>query len=181
METGTDALARHVVSTAFADLPSEVVHEAKRRIADVIGAGLSGSTTPVGERIRKFAQKNTQAGTALIWGSDTRVAPAYAALANGTMAFHLELDDVHRTSHTHPGVTTIPAALALAEQNHLAGKDLLAAVVLGYDAQARVEWPSALRSMSIARISRREPWEYSARQPLRQNCSSLTRRRPAAR
>ncbi len=138
METGTDALARHVVTTGFADLPAEVVHEAKRRIADVIGAGLSGSTTPVGERIRRFAQKNAQPGTASIWGSDTRVAPAYAALANGTMAFHLELDDVHRTSHTHPGVTTIPAALALAEQNGLSGKDLLAAVVLGYDAQARV-------------------------------------------
>ena len=66
------------------------------------------------------------------------MAPAYAALANGTMAFHLELDDVHRTSHTHPGVTTIPAALALAEQNGLGGRDLLLAVVLGYDAEARV-------------------------------------------
>ncbi|MFH1603583.1 MAG: MmgE/PrpD family protein, partial [Pseudomonadota bacterium] len=138
METGTDALARHVVSTNFADLPPEVVHEAKRRIADVIGAGLSGSTTPVGERIRRFAQKNAQPGTAAIWGSDARVSPAYAAMANGTMAFHLELDDVHRTSHTHPGVTTIPAAIALAEQNGLSGKEVLAAVVLGYDAQARV-------------------------------------------
>lgn len=138
METGTDALARHIVTTNFADLPKEVVHEAKRRIADVIGAGLSGSTTAVGERIKRFAQKNAQAGSATIWGSATRVAPAYAALANGTMAFHLELDDVHRTSHTHPGVTTIPATLALAEQNGASGKEVLAAVVLGYDAQARV-------------------------------------------
>jgi len=138
METGTVALARHIVTTNFADLPPDVVHEAKRRIADVVGAGLSGSTTPVGDRIRKFAQKNAQPGTAAIWGSNTCVSPAYAAMANGTMAFHLELDDVHRTSHTHPGVTTIPAALALAEQNGLSGKDVLAAVVLGYDAQARV-------------------------------------------
>lgn len=138
MQTATAALGQHIVTTSFEDLPPEVVCEAKRRIADVIAAGLSGSTTPVGARIKKFAQKNSQAGTATIWGSDTRVAPAYAALANGTMAFHLELDDVHRTSHTHPGVTTIPAALALAEQNGLGGKDLLVAVVLGYDAQARV-------------------------------------------
>lgn len=138
MQTATGALARHVVTTNFGDLSPEVVREAKRRIADVIAAGLSGSTTPVGARIKKFAQKNAQAGAAAIWGSDTRVAPAYAALANGTMAFHLELDDVHRTSHTHPGVTTIPAAMALAEQHGLCGKDLLAAVVLGYDVQARV-------------------------------------------
>lgn len=138
MQTATGALAQHIVATNFGDLAPEVVHEAKRRIADVIAAGLSGSKTPVGARIRQFAQKNSRAGTAAIWGSDTRVAPAYAALANGTMAFHLELDDVHRTSHTHPGVTTIPAALALAEQSGLTGKDLLVAVVLGYDAQVRV-------------------------------------------
>ena len=138
METATDALARHIVTTDFADLPPEVVHEAKRRVADVIGAGLSGSTTPVGERIGLFAQKNAHPGSATIWGSRTPVSPAYAALANGTMAFRLELDDVHRTSHTHPGVTTIPAAIALAEQMGLSGKEVLAAVVLGYDAQARV-------------------------------------------
>ena len=138
MQSATGALARHIVSTDFEDLPPLVVFEAKRRIADVIGAGLSGSTTPVGIRIKEFARCNAQAGTAAIWGSDTRIAPAYAALANGTMAFHLELDDVHRTSHTHPGVTTIPAALALAEHYGLGGKDLLVAAVLGYDVQVRV-------------------------------------------
>ena len=138
MQTATGALARHIVQTSFQDLSPEVVWEAKRRIADVIGAGLSGSTTPVGARMNDFARKRGQAGNAVIWGSGTRSSPAYAALANGTTAFHLELDDVHRTSHTHPGVTTIPAAIALAEENRLRGKDLLTSVVLGYDVQIRV-------------------------------------------
>lgn len=138
MRTASGELARHIVAANFRDLPAEVVLDAKRRVADVIAAGLSGSTTPVGTRIRAFAQKNGQSGKAAIWGSDARAAPAYAAMANGTMAFHLELDDVHRTSHTHPGVTTIPAALALAEHKALSGADLLLAVVLGYDAEVRV-------------------------------------------
>jgi 2-methylcitrate dehydratase PrpD len=138
LQTATGALARHTVCTEFAVLSRDVVWEAKRRIADVIAAGLSGSTTAVGARIAKFAGENGKAGKALLWGSTMRASPAYAALANGTMAFHLELDDVHRTSHTHPGVTTIPAAIALAEEKGLSGKDLIAAVVLGYDAQIRV-------------------------------------------
>ena len=168
MQTATGALARHIVATNFEDLPPEVVREAKRRIADVIAAGLSGSTRPVGARIIKFAQKNAHAGTAAIWGSDTRVAPAYAALANGTMAFHLELDDVHRTSHTHPGVTTIPAAMALAEQNGLCGKDLLVAV------------GPARRSPATAATWRRERWAYSGRLPRQSSCSGLTQTRPVA-
>ena len=64
MQSATGALARHIVATDFGDLPTEVVREAKRRIADVVAAGLSGSTTPVGARIKKFAQKNAHAGTA---------------------------------------------------------------------------------------------------------------------
>ena len=40
MKTATGALARHIVTTHFGDLSPEVVREAKRRIADVIAAGL---------------------------------------------------------------------------------------------------------------------------------------------
>lgn len=138
MQTATRALARHIVETRFDALPRDVVREAKRRIADVIGAGLSGSTTPVGTRAKNFATAFGRDGTARIWGFGVGCSPAYAAMANGTMAFHLELDDVHRSSHTHPGVTTIPAAIATAEANHLSGRDLITAVVLGYDAQIRV-------------------------------------------
>jgi 2-methylcitrate dehydratase PrpD len=90
METAARALATQIAKTGFEDLSREVVWEAKRRIADVIGAGLSGSTTPVGARIADFAQENSKVGNAAVWGSGIRVAPAYAAMANGTMAFHLE-------------------------------------------------------------------------------------------
>lgn len=138
MQTATAALAELIVKTRFEDLPSEVVWEAKRRIADVIGAGLAGSITSVGTRITEFATDMGNSGNCLIWGTGKRSSPAYAALANGTMTFHLELDDVHRTSNTHPGVTTIPAALALAEARGLSGKELLTSVVMGYEAQIRV-------------------------------------------
>ncbi len=138
MQTATGALAELIVRTTFDSLPSTVVWEAKRRIADVVGAGLAGSQTPVGKRIAEFASGPGKSGHCVIWGSDERTSPAHAALANGTQTFHLELDDVHRTSNTHPGVTTIPAALALAESLRLSGRALLTSVILGYEAQIRV-------------------------------------------
>lgn len=137
MSTASQKMAEFICNTSYEKLPAEVRAEAKLRIADVIGAGLSGSQTPV-HKLGEFAAQKGGAGEATIWGSGKKTSPAYASLANGTMVFHLELDDVHRTSHTHPGVSVVPAALALCEQRGLGGKDLINAVVIGYDATIRV-------------------------------------------
>jgi 2-methylcitrate dehydratase PrpD len=94
-------LAKFIVDTDFDSLPADVVRIAKERIADVVGAGLSGSTTQAA-KIVDYVSETAPAGKATIWGTGKTAAPEYAALANGTMTFHLELDDVHRTSHTPP-------------------------------------------------------------------------------
>ncbi|PZE22347.1 MmgE/PrpD family protein [Paenibacillus xerothermodurans] len=138
MKTAAYALAEQVAGIGYHDLPKDVIHEAKRRIADVIGIGLSGSKGPAGRPIQAFAAEQGGAGRAVIWGSNRTTSPAFAALANGTMTFHMELDDVHRTSHTHPGVSVIPAAMALCEERGLSGKDLLLATVLGYEVEIRI-------------------------------------------
>jgi 2-methylcitrate dehydratase PrpD len=64
--------------------------------------------------------------------------PALAALANAAAVFHMELDDVHRTSHTHPAVTTVPTVLAVAEAGWRGGRGVIEAIVAGYEAQTRV-------------------------------------------
>lgn len=137
MSTASQKLGEYIYNTKYDLLPEEVKKEAKARIADVIGIGLSGSKTDAA-KIEKFCISKGGEGEATVWGSGNKTSPAYASLANGTMVFHLELDDVHRTSHTHPGVSCIPAAIALCEEKHLSGKDLIEAVVVGYDASIRI-------------------------------------------
>lgn len=134
--TCTELLGKYVAETAFDRLPEEVVSQAKLRILDVVGIGLSGSRTDAA-RIGNFCRSHGGEGGATIWGSGLKTAPTYAALANATMTFHLELDDVHRTSHTHPGVSCIPAAMAIAEEKHMSGRELIEAVVVGYDSAIR--------------------------------------------
>jgi 2-methylcitrate dehydratase PrpD len=82
---------------------------------------------------------------------DTVPARAIAAVApwgtgdTGRKAFHfgglahiLELDDLHRTSVTHPGTVIIPAAAALAEAGNADGRAFLTAVLHGYEATCRI-------------------------------------------
>lgn len=56
----------------------------------------------------------------------------------GGLAHILEMDDLHRTSVTHPGCVVIPAAWALADSLDLGGRAFLTAVLHGYEACARV-------------------------------------------
>lgn len=56
----------------------------------------------------------------------------------GGLAHILELDDLHRTSVTHPGTVVVPAAAALAETMQASGRDFLVAVLHGYEACCRV-------------------------------------------
>jgi len=56
----------------------------------------------------------------------------------GGLAHILELDDLHRTSVTHPGTVVVPAAAALAETLAVGGRDFLIAVLHGYEACCRI-------------------------------------------
>jgi 2-methylcitrate dehydratase PrpD len=48
------------------------------------------------------------------------------------------LDDIFRDALYHPGVTTIPAALAVAETEDASGDQLLRAIVTGYEVATRI-------------------------------------------
>jgi 2-methylcitrate dehydratase PrpD len=61
-----------------------------------------------------------------------------AALVNGAFSHEAEFDDVHKTSFSHPGSVVIPAALAIAEREHVSGMTFVASIVLGYDVAIRV-------------------------------------------
>ena len=67
-----------------------------------------------------------------------RGSTSFAALANGAFGHAKELDDEHKRSIVHLGVVVVPAALAAAESRHASGKELITAVVLGYEFAARI-------------------------------------------
>lgn len=137
MSTACEKLGQYIANTQYDQLPKEVIRQAKFRILDVVGIGLSGSRTDIA-RIADFCKAQGKDGCSTIWGTRLKTAPEHAALANATMTFHLELDDVHRTSHTHPGVSCVPTAIAIAEERHMSGKELIESVVVGYDSCIRV-------------------------------------------
>jgi 2-methylcitrate dehydratase PrpD len=77
-------------------------------------------------------------GACTVIGDDRQYAPPAAALLNGTLAHSLDFDDTHAQASLHSSAPIVPAALAAAEMVEASGKDLIAAVVAGYEVQIRL-------------------------------------------
>ena len=60
------------------------------------------------------------------------------ALLNGIFGHSLDFDDTHADSSLHPSAPVVPAALAAAEIVGSSGKDLLAAIVAGFEVCCRL-------------------------------------------
>ena len=135
----TDRLATYIKELSYNGLPEDVVQQAKRVILDTIGVILAASSPRyrAGAVIVEFVRGLGGKQEATVIGTDLRTTCVHAALANGTMADNIELDDSHPLSGAHVAAVVIPTALAVAEREGADGKALLTSVVLGYDVDVR--------------------------------------------
>ena len=69
--------------------------------------------------------------------------PMRRAFYFGGLSHIIEMDDLHRSSVTHPGTVVIPAAWAVAEVENLGGRAFLEAVLKGYEACSALAMPWA--------------------------------------
>ena len=133
-----DTLAGYMAAAAMRDLPAEVVEKTKHHILDTFAAMVSGSALPPGRVALAFARARAGENVATVAASNVLCGPIEAALANGMLAHSDETDDSHAPSHSHPGCSVVPAALAAGEQFGIDGARFLRAVALGYDIGSRV-------------------------------------------
>ena len=138
MKTLTGVLAEFIEKTGFADLPETVVRQAKECMIDTIGCALAGVNFPEVIGITKELKKVDTQTNCVIWGMREKASLLTAALLNGATSHAVEMDDVHKTSKTHTGAVVIPAAVTLAGYRGASGKDLLTAIVMGYETAYRI-------------------------------------------
>lgn len=89
---------------------------------------------------------------ASIIATPRRAAPGDAAFANAVRGHGLVRDDMHLGSVSHLGAVVIPPALALAQTRSLSGRALIAAVITGYEAGAKLG--RAILDVDVSRIFR---------------------------
>lgn len=131
-------VAEWVTRVTFDDLPEDVIAATKLRILDVVGLSLAGAETPFGRSTRLAARALAPAGPSRLLGSGERVPVPMAAFANAACAQALEYDDTHNESIVHMSSPSVAAALALADERPIAGRDAILAIAVGSEISCRV-------------------------------------------
>src|SRR6266853_6370621 len=109
-------------------LPPDVIEKTKQHVLDTFAAMISGADLPPGRVALRFAHAHAGEKVATVVGSDVLCGAIEAALVNGMLAHADETDDSHAPSHSHPGCSIVPAALASGEQFGISGTRFLRAV-----------------------------------------------------
>ncbi len=135
----SQALAHALATRRFRTLPRASVEAAKWCLLDTLAAVFAATNEFPIRALRSFWQADGMraAGPCRLVGTGERVPGAIAALVHSAMAQSLEMDDFHKQSIVHIGACVIPPALAAAERLGRSGADLLAAIVVGYEAGIR--------------------------------------------
>ncbi|MGW3614020.1 MmgE/PrpD family protein [Micromonospora sp. NPDC005163] len=134
----TRELATWLVAASEVPLPAAVEHHARRVLLDYCSAALAGSGSGSARLVRDFLLDTEAGGACRVLGTTARLSPAQAALANGTAAHGLEVDDGYTPGAYHPGAPVISAVLAAAESHANTMEELLTAIAVGFEVSCRL-------------------------------------------
>ena len=121
-----------------ARLSARVVHAAKRCVIDWFAATVPGGSRPPATLLADALEEDLDRGPAVLVPSGRRATMRTAALINGAASHVLEFDDIYRDALYHPGAPVISAVLAAAQGRRKGGRDVLTAVVAGYEVSNRI-------------------------------------------
>lgn len=131
-------LVRPVAGITYHGLNPDVVEKAKLCILHSISCAYAGRYERWSRAAREMEVNQGGRGDGSLWFTEDRSDAAGAAFCNAAAAQSILYEDIHRESNSHPGIIVIPAALAVAEEIHATGKQLIEAVVAGYEMMGRV-------------------------------------------
>ncbi len=141
MANETATLAAYVAALKFDDIPQDVLARAKVLTLDFLGSAIrarrDAESTPSLLATLQALSLDTD-GDATVFGDARRRTPAVAALLNGAFGHSLDFDDTHADSSLHPSAPVVPAAFAVGELVGASGRDVLTAIVAGYEVCCRL-------------------------------------------
>ncbi len=143
-----ERLAQFVAQTQWEDVPAPVQRHTKLVLLDTLGVILAGGERPEVRQLRERLAATagtvglqptgwTRGATVYARGWPTHD-PRTAALLNGIAGRSIELCEGLRLVSGQAAMQVLPGVLAVGEQARSPGRELLAALLLGYDVAGRL-------------------------------------------
>jgi 2-methylcitrate dehydratase PrpD len=133
-----ESLARFVAETALEQVPPDVQRYAKLVALDMLGVILAGAQRPEVRELRQRLAATAGTGATILAPGWPAADPRTAAVLNGIAGRAIELGEGHRYVSYQGAMQILPGVLGVGEWAQRPGRDMLAALILGYDAGARL-------------------------------------------
>jgi 2-methylcitrate dehydratase PrpD len=138
-ETITERLADHVVGLRYDDIPRSVVAKAKDHLIHHLGSAFRGLHRADGQQAVQVAvELSDGGGSSTIIGSRRRAHLLDAVFANAYLIHCVGMEDALLPQGINAGLVTQPVAWVVGESARCSGRELLTAVIAGYDVQGRL-------------------------------------------
>ena len=132
-------LAEFFTGQSFEDLPPQALTYAEMLIASTVASAALGSTLGSSRIIRALEVERGGTPQATVWfGAAEKLPVAAVARVNALMSDAAASDDSDLRNIVHQGTTACASALAVAEMTGASGRDIVTAIVLGYEAAGRM-------------------------------------------
>ena len=130
----THQFAKFVYETDYDAFPEDVIQEAKERILDTLGAAFAGAKLwEYTEEYLRACRLMGRGDSGVLFHEKKEFSVPQAAMINSAFAHVIELDDGHKNAGVHCGAAVVMTALTLGNALGSSGKEILTAVILGYD------------------------------------------------
>jgi 2-methylcitrate dehydratase PrpD len=140
--TAAGDLAEFLARTDYRDLPPQTTQYAAMLIASTLASAALGKDISSSVILRDLARERGGAPQASLWfDAGLKLPAAEAAQVNAVMSDAAASDDSDLRAIVHCGTPLTATGLALAERTGATGRDVLAAIVLGYEAAGRIGDP----------------------------------------
>jgi 2-methylcitrate dehydratase PrpD len=142
----TQALARFAATLTYDQIPVRAREHCKNVLLDAVACALAGHQGEETHQVAALASGLAQSRESSVIGGD-RLSLTGATLLNGYLVTAVTMCDVHRATLTHIMPEVMSPALAIAERDALAGRELLVALAAGCEVMTRIgvamDWPAA--------------------------------------
>lgn len=139
MTNASQALAEFAVGLSHEHIPLEVIERAKDCVIDTVGACAFGAELPWSKTVIGYAERNSAPGQCSVLGTGIKLRAPFACLSNGTTAHAYELDCLCEPSvGIHPSAALAVPGLAVGQGRKKSGREVLTAVVAGYEVLYRI-------------------------------------------
>ena len=133
----TRQLADFTAALTYADLRADTVRKTKQTILDWLGVCIRGSEEEPVALLRNVLLTEQEKGVSVFAEPFREANVLNAAFCNGAASHTLDFDDLHNASIIHLATVVIPPVFAIGEKERKSGKEIITAVVAGYEVGAR--------------------------------------------